>query len=538
MMSITKGSVGTIVGETNPLAFKFLINKEVGRGTYIKAKADGGKEWILAQVEDVKRSNSAYSVNQLHDAARNYDSQEMMIAEARVIGVGSNGKLHLPTSPARPGDPVFIADEKLIKATLGLAKGDMYIGMLRGYDIRVELDANTLVQKHCSVLAKTGSGKSYTAAVILEELLERKVALLIIDPHGEYASMKEPNKVGDFSRYKVKPRGYDVTIYTPGEMAMNPRADRPFRFNGLNLSAREVAKMIPHEGSSSGQLGLLYEAISALRAETDVYSLEDIIEQVVRSNSKVKWNLVGQLESLLELGLFSGTETPAEELLRPGRAAVIDMTGILPELQSMVVSRLLTEIFEARKRRLISPGMVVVEEAHNYIPERGTGNAASTNIVRTIAAEGRKFGLGLMVISQRPARVDKNVISQCNTQIIMRVTNPNDLKALSKGLEGMTTELEEEIKRLPAGVAMLVSNEIERPVTVNVRPRKSRHGGVSTQIVIKDKAMPGKGRAPRIAEKRSGPVSSAPRGAARANPAPEKKASRLLKKVFGGRGEA
>jgi len=70
----------------------------------------------------------------------------------------------------------------------------MYIGLLRGYDIRVELDANTLVQKHCSVLAKTGSGKSYTAAVILEELLDRKVALLIIDPHGEYASMKEPNK--------------------------------------------------------------------------------------------------------------------------------------------------------------------------------------------------------------------------------------------------------------------------------------------------------------------------------------------------------
>ena len=313
----------------NPLAFKFLINKQVGRGPYIKAKAEGN-EWILAQVEDVKRSNSAYSVNQLNDAARNYDSRETMIAEARVIGVGSNGKLHLPTSPARPGDSVFIADEKLIKATLGLAKGDMYIGMLRGYDIRVELDANTLVQKHCSVLAKTGSGKSYTAAVILEELLDRKVALLVIDPHGEYASMKEPNKEGDFAKYKIKPRGYDVIVYTPGEMAMNPRADRPFRFNGLNLSAREVAKMIPHESASSGQLGLLYEAISALRAETDAYTLEDVIEQVVRSNSKVKWNLVGQLESLLELGLFSGSATPREELLRPGKASVIDMTGILP----------------------------------------------------------------------------------------------------------------------------------------------------------------------------------------------------------------
>ncbi|MBK7387451.1 MAG: DUF87 domain-containing protein [Methanothrix sp.] len=530
MRSIVKGSVGTIVGETTPVAFKFLINKEVGRGAYIKAKGDG-REWILAQVEDIKRSNTAYSISQLTDASRNYDSKEMMIAESRVIGVESNGKLRLPTSPARPGDPVFVADEKLIKATLGLSRGDMYIGMLKGYDIRVELDANTLVQKHCSVLAKTGSGKSYTAAVILEELLEKKVALLVIDPHGEYASMREPNKVGDFSRYKVKPRGFDITIYTPGEMAMNPRADRPFRFNSLNLSAREVAKMIPSE-SSSGQLGLLYEAINALRAETDVYTLEDIIEQVVRSNSKVKWNLVGQLESLMELGLFSGTATPCDELLRPGRASIIDMTGILPELQAMIVAHLLTDIFEARKRRLISPGMVVVEEAHNYIPERGTGSAASTNILRTIAAEGRKFGLGLMIISQRPARVDKNVISQCNTQIIMRVTNPNDLKALSKGLEGMTSELEDEIKRLPAGVAMLVSNEIERPVTVNIRPRRSRHGGVSTEIISKERA---KAATPAGApEKRSRPRAQQAPG--REGPGQSKKSRSsggLLKKVFG-----
>jgi DNA helicase HerA-like ATPase len=196
------------------------------------------------------------------------------------------------------------------------------------------------------------------------------------------------------------------------------------------------------------------------------------------------------------------------------------MTGIQPELQGMIVAKLLTEIFEARKRRLISPGMVVVEEAHNYIPERGSGNAASTGIIRTIAAEGRKFGLGLMVISQRPARVDKNVISQCNTQIIMRVTNPNDLKALSKGLEGMTSDLEEEIKRLPPGTAMLVSNEIERPVTVSIRPRKSRHGGISTMIVAKENpsSIKGKGLKPQPPAKSPKPK--------------EKIGGGLLKKVF------
>jgi len=92
--------------------------------------------------------------------------------------------------------------------------------------------------------------------------------------------------------------------------------------------------------------------------------------------------------------------------------------------------------------------------------------------------------------------VDKNVISQCNTQIILRVTNPNDLRALSKGIEGMSSELEEEIKRLPPGTAMLVGGDIEHPVTVKVRPRKSRHGGVSTPIVGDGRADRGGKAAP------------------------------------------
>jgi DNA helicase HerA-like ATPase len=125
--------------------------------------------------------------------------------------------------------------------------------------------------------------------------------------------------------------------------------------------------------------------------------------------------------------------------------------------------------------------------------------------------------------------VDKNVISQCNTQIIMRVTNPNDLKALSKGLEGMTSELEEEIKRLPPGVAMLVSNEIERPITVNVRPRKSRHGGVSTQIVVKEETVEAASLKPRQDR------ASLPAAALEPRPGGEKKAGRLLQKVFGPR---
>jgi len=67
---------------------------------------------------------------------------------------------------------------------------------------------------------------------------------------------------------------------------------------------------------------------------------------------------------------------------------------------------------------------MVIEEAHNYCPERNFGEKKSSKILRTIASEGRKFGLGLCVVSQRPARLDKSVLSQCSTQIIMKQQIP------------------------------------------------------------------------------------------------------------------
>ncbi|HPE63008.1 MAG TPA: ATP-binding protein [Methanothrix sp.] len=492
------------MGETSPLEFKFLMADEASRGSYVKVK-DGSKDWIFAQVVEVTRSNVAYSLNSIDE--ENREAKERLVGFARVIGVASGGKLAMPTIPPKPGDPVLRADADLMERALGLSKGNLYIGLLDGHDLKVRLDADSFVQKHCSILAKTGSGKSYTAAVVLEELLEKGVALLIIDPHGEYASMKQKNAKGDFVKFDVKPRGYDVTVYSPASQMAAPTADRFFRFNGKNLTAREISAMLPEDVTNS-QRGVLYEAIKILASDGGNYELEDVISQAEKDTSKAKWGLIGHLEALEELGIFSGKATDLGALLQRGKASVIDMTGVPPDLQGMIVAKLLSDLFEARKRGLVNPGMVVVEEAHNYIPERGSGKAASTTVIRTIAAEGRKFGLGLLVISQRPARVDKNVISQCNTQIILRVTNPNDLRALSKGIEGMSSELEEEIKRLPPGTAMLVSSEIEHPVTVKIRPRKSRHGGVSTPIV-------GGGKAKAAAGPNSGakPVTPRPRGA-------------------------
>src|SRR3989441_12735339 len=106
--------------------------------------------------------------------------------------------------------------------------------------------------------------------------------------------------------------------------------------------------------------------------------------------------------------------------------------------------------------------MLVVEESHNFCPQ--VGQRASWKVFRTPASEGRKFGLRLVVITQRAAKVDKTVLSQCNTQIILKVTNPNDLKAIIASVEGLTTAMAEEISRLPIGVAIMTGGGLQMQI--------------------------------------------------------------------------
>ncbi|MGB8217787.1 MAG: ATP-binding protein [Candidatus Methanoperedens sp.] len=489
---MAKDSIGVIFGKTSSLNFRFAVSDSLAtrRSDYIKVwhESDG---WTLGQVSTITSSNEDFSVEEAVDVAEGSskigDMNEQILADATVIGVrDKEGVLRAPKSPFSPGDKVFKADELLIKQTLGLMRGDVYIGLLDGQNVHVNLDANNLVQKHCSILAKTGAGKSYTGGVILEELLDKNVPLLIIDPHGEYATLKFPNddKPASFERYGITPKGYatQITVYTPASKLLNPAADSLFRLNGINLGIKEFTQLFS-EDRSQNETGILYEAVSKLKAEKEKYTIDDIIFEVGQNKSKVKWNVINKLETLRETGLLSDKATTINELVQEGRASIIDMKGVNPDLQAMIVSKLCTDIFDARKLNTVPPCMLVLEEAHNFCPEKGFDRTVSSDILRTIASEGRKFGLGLMVVSQRPARVDKNILSQCNTQIIMKVTNPNDLKAISKGLEGISSDVEEDIKRLSPGVAMIVSTYIERPILVDIRTRKSKHGGASVPVV-------------------------------------------------------
>ncbi len=468
--------VGTISGEVGLHEFDFTVTGEVRRNEYIKIWNELDN-WILGRVVSIV-------------------DVDKKTATAEIIGYkDERGFLMQPTCTLARDAKVFKADQTFIIETLGLKSGGIYLGMLDGRNIPVHLKKEELIQKHCSILAKTGSGKSYTAGVLIEELLEKNIPLLIIDPHGEYLTLKYENRSEEerkqMEKYGITPKGYasKVVIYTPSNFSINPAADKLFRIDGINLSVNELYDLFP---LTDAQLGILYQCINEIKSEKEFYTVEDIIKKVSESRSSAKWRIVHFLERIRETGILSDSPTRIEELVKVDKASIIDMKGADPKLQQLIVYRICKEVFEGRKMGKIPPFMLVIEEAHNFCPERGFEKAVSSNILRTIASEGRKFGLGLLVISQRPARVDKNVISQCNTQIILRVSNPNDIRALSRGLEFMSSEMEEEIKRIPQGVALLSSTSIEMPILVDIRVRRSEHGGRGAVMETVQKKEPKK----------------------------------------------
>jgi len=486
--------IGRIYGTISPTDFKFAVkSEEVRKFDYIYAPHKEGN--MLAQIMDIKQ----HSDLRFEDATSIIEGEEQphitskIIAEVDVIGYrDKRGLLQSPRTPFNAGEKITRADETLIRKVLGLSaaqENGAYIGLLKGHELAVYLNIDQLVQKHIAILAKTGGGKSYACGVLVEEMLKKKVPLVVIDTHGEYRSLTEQNKSKkdkkNMERFNVKPSDYkkQITEYSP----IGARGNfEHLTLNGVNLTASEILDVLPAK-LSGPQKGVLYQAIKEIKEYKTYYTLRDIIETVGRSKSNARWNVIASLESLDSIGVFSENGTEPTELVKNGGCSIVNMKGVPPDVQTVVVARLTQQLFEYRKAGKIPGFLLIVEEAHNYCPERGFGNAVSSSILRTIASEGRKFGMGLAIVSQRPAKVDKNIISQCNTNIILKVTNPNDLKAIVQSVEGLTSKTSDEIQRLPIGVALISGGSLQMPVMAEIRPRETQHGGQSVRISKKEK---------------------------------------------------
>ena len=356
--------LGKIVGKTTTTDFKFKADKDITIYQYVQIPIKD--KFALAQITEIEK-----------------DSNDT-IAYCSIIGYRDGSHISQIRTPLEPGIEVLEAESDFIRDTLGLVdeKG-AYIGKLDGKNLKVFLDINKMLTKHVSILAKSGSGKSYASGVLLEELLDKKIPILIIDPHGEYSTLKYPNSdKTNMDKFEVKPKSYlkQIQEYTP-DTKINTDC-KALKLSTKDLTPSEILQLLPAK-LNNAQKGLLYSAIKSIGGKTD---FDEIIMSLETEENSAKWTLINVLEYVQKLGIFSDSPTYLEELIQPGKASIINLKGVQPELSEVVVYKLVKDLFDARKQNKIPPFFLVLEESHNFCPERGFGEAKSSSILRTVAS--------------------------------------------------------------------------------------------------------------------------------------------------------
>jgi len=189
------------------------------------------------------------------------------------------------------------------------------------------------------------------------------------------------------------------------------------------------------------------------------------------------------LDYLRRLKIWGFEDVPLDALLRPMSLSAIDLAGVDRKIADFVVTKVASDIWkQATRDGLPRPVFLVLEEAHNFVPAGGDEGRASWWLKR-IASEGRKFGLFLVLITQRPYRVHQDTLSQCGSQIIMRLTNPEDQNAIRRASESISEGLLADLPGLNVGEAVILGNLVRVPVMVRIRERESDEGGSDLDLV-------------------------------------------------------
>ncbi|MCI4317090.1 MAG: ATP-binding protein, partial [Thermoplasmata archaeon] len=336
--------IGRIFGDVGLGQFHLSLGLPVERGDYLMVQDDlHGK--VLCQLDDLHRK-SDLDLEHAGELGRGTATaiHENLLGLARIIGYrDGQGLVKIPTIPFRPGAQVYRAEDPLIAEVLGLkhhANTGAYVGLLRNHELRIELDINQLVQRHVSVLAKTGGGKSYLLGVLIEELLRHKVTCVIIDPHGEYGSLRIPaEKNGVHARFAVESQGFGKQIqeYSP-DVSLNPSA-KPLTFSLRNLDPRDLLIFmgLTNVKSFLAPLKGLVEEVSAANPD---YSMKDLVRAAERGEGAVFETLHERLEYVEQTKLLGPQGTSLNDLVSKGMATLINLRGVAPDVQELVVARI------------------------------------------------------------------------------------------------------------------------------------------------------------------------------------------------------
>ncbi len=468
---------------------------------------------------------------------------ENLFANLELVGYRdpATRQIKIPRRPLDPGATVETVDFQFLSDFYEFNEHtSLHLGNLVGYErgdntVPVFLDVNKLVTEHMAVLAMTGSGKSYTVGRIIERLVAlNNGTVVVFDPHGEYGKALAKGQlnfsdgladVEDIRDREVLPKiratlerlqqaGAGIQVYTPQNESFKHKyasknTQLALQFDHFEMD--DVAEILP--GLTEPQQRVLDVAIRYWRTADKTeprdinrlrHLLGDGIEELREwddlSDAEAKAlngrsaavasmklsRVLNEAQSFYSAAMDAPTDIykmigrPSN---RQGRLVVIDLQGLSDTAKQVICALISSEILRAASSKTdpLRPCFLVYEEGHNFAP--AGGNAVSHRIIKKIAGEGRKFGVGFAIVSQRPSKLDADVTSQCNTLITMRLKNPDDQRFIAKASDMVSKADLDELPSLSTGEALVCGRSIPAPLLVKVGGKALIHGGESPEVL-------------------------------------------------------
>ena len=393
--------------------------------------------------------------------------------EGRILD-GADGPFHeAPARPASAGEITAWLDRvrprraSLDVGTLALAD-----------DIALTLDAGAF-DRHTFLCGQSGSGKTYALGTMLERLLvETSLRIVVLDPNSDFVRLAElRDDAPDEVRGPYATAAQDVVVRRAGDSGPD-RLHVRFR----DFDATEQAAVLRLDPIADREE---YAALGEALENADALSAASVRETVDRMRAHPD-----PLHSLgvraRNLGIdrwqvwSSGDDGSLEDLVAPGgpRCVVVDLGSLgAREEQAVAAESVLAALWRRRTAR--EPVLIVIDEAHNVCPGAPDDplTAMATEHAVRIAGEGRKFGLVLLVSTQRPQKVHENVVSQCDNLVLMRMNSRSDLAVLSELFSFVPDPLLRLAADFRQGEAIVAGKLVPSPTLARIGPRWSVEGG-------------------------------------------------------------
>lgn len=490
-----------------------LAEESLRVGSYVRI-ADNENAILIAIIEN-------FEIVVRDDGMRNH------IIEAFPLGVLRDGEFERGGDslaiPPKDVKPATIEDIKRIYSdSVNVEEGFCFSKLSSNSAVQVPVNGNKFFNKHIAIVGSTDSGKSHTLATIIQKAIAEKAGnftlnnshVIVFDIHSEYRSAFPSANFIDVSNLslpywmlngeELEEFFLDTEANDHNQRNVFKEAiiqDRKARFQGLETDRQRIHLDSP----------LIFDIQAVL--ETAKSRNEEMIDTGETYASGAKkgqpkmtqgslfgklTNFVNRLESKINdrrLDFFLGTkskevtfEATLQTLLgysagNKSNITVIDLSGVPFEVLSITVSLISRLIFEygyiyKRLRCANNPNekvnsdvpiLLVYEEAHKYVPNSDLSKYRSSKTsIERIAKEGRKYGVTLLLASQRPSEISETIFSQCNNFIAMRLTNPVDQSYVRKLLPDSLGSLIDKMTSFRQGEALLVGESVVLPSIVQI----------------------------------------------------------------------